>query len=340
MATSAQSVKNKAIAGILSVLLAVGICIPLSSASATPSISEQATAARAQLNEINAQVEAAAERYNEAMIKIDEANAKIEEETALIEKNQARLSNRARSMYRSGSTSFIDYLLGVSSFEEFATTWELLDMLNEEDAELISETKEARKVIEEQKVVLEEQAEEAKKEKEQAEAKVAELEALVASLDAQVLAEVAAQQEAEEAANAISEEELTNRQQNGSSSSSSSGGSNGGYSSPSSGNSSAVSIAYSLLGKPYQYGAAGPDSFDCSGFVGYCLAGGRIGTTATFNSWPTSSNPQPGDVVVVHNGSRQHCGIYIGGGQYIHAPQTGDVVKISSVTSDMKIVHQ
>ncbi|MGN0302393.1 MAG: NlpC/P60 family protein [Anaerotardibacter sp.] len=338
MTSSAMSVKNKAIAGVLSVLLAVGICIPLSSASATPSISEQASAARAQLNEINSQVEAAAERYNEAMIKIDEANAKIEEETAIIEKNQSRLSSRARSMYRSGSTSFIDYLLGVSSFEEFATTWELLDMLNEEDAELISETKEARQIIEEQKVVLEEQAEEAKKEKEQAEAKVAELEALVASLDAQVLAEVAAQQEAEEAANAISEEDITNRQQNGSSSSG--GSSNSGYSSPSSGNSSAVSIAYSLIGKPYQYGAAGPDSFDCSGFVGYCLAGGRIGTTATFNSWPTSTNPQPGDVVVVHNGSRQHCGIYIGNGQYIHAPQTGDYVKVSSVTSDMKIVHQ
>lgn len=64
-----------------------------------------------------------------------------------------------------------------------------------------------------------------------------------------------------------------------------------------------VSRAYSQLGKPYVWGACGPDSFDCSGFVSYCLTGSytRIGTTTTFMGWTRVSNPQPGDVVTTAN---------------------------------------
>ena len=62
---------------------------------------------------------------------------------------------------------------------------------------------------------------------------------------------------------------------------------------------SIVSRAYSQLGKPYVWGACGPNSFDCSGFVSYCLTGSysRLGTTLTFMGWTRVSNPQPGDVV-------------------------------------------
>ena len=99
-----------------------------------------------------------------------------------------------------------------------------------------------------------------------------------------------------------------------------------------------VSRAYSQLGKPYVWGACGPDSFDCSGFVSYCLTGSytRIGTTTTFMGWTRVSNPQPGDVVTTAN----HCGIYIGNGQMIHAPQTGDVVKVGPVQSGMIYVRR
>lgn len=99
-----------------------------------------------------------------------------------------------------------------------------------------------------------------------------------------------------------------------------------------------VSRAYSQLGKPYVWGACGPDSFDCSGFVSYCLTGSytRIGTTTTFMGWTRVSNPQPGDVVTTAN----HCGIYIGNGQMIHAPHTGDVVKVGPVQSGMIYVRR
>lgn len=101
---------------------------------------------------------------------------------------------------------------------------------------------------------------------------------------------------------------------------------------------SIVSRAYSQLGKPYEWGAYGPNSFDCSGFVSYCLTGRytRLGTTLTFMGWTRVSNPQPGDVVT----TATHCGIYIGNGQMIHAPHTGDVVKVGPVQSGMIYVRR
>lgn len=88
-----------------------------------------------------------------------------------------------------------------------------------------------------------------------------------------------------------------------------------------------VKRAYEELGKPYVWGAVGPDSYDCSGLVSYCLAGEhvRLGNTNTFMGWERVSDPQPGDVIT----NSHHCGIVIGNGQMIHAPTEGDVVKIS-----------
>ena len=105
---------------------------------------------------------------------------------------------------------------------------------------------------------------------------------------------------------------------------------------PSEGAASAVvSYAYQFIGRPYVFGATGPDSFDCSGFTQYVFknAAGvslprttydqiNVGTPVAY------SDLQPGDLVFPHTG---HVGIYIGGGQMIHAPSTGDVVKVSSV---------
>lgn len=97
-----------------------------------------------------------------------------------------------------------------------------------------------------------------------------------------------------------------------------------------------VQRAQNELGKPYIWGAVGPKGYDCSGLVSYCLTGkhSRIGTTSTFRSWPTANPPQPGDVC----SASSHCGIFIGDGKMIHAPHTGDVVKVAKVRDNMKIV--
>jgi len=93
--------------------------------------------------------------------------------------------------------------------------------------------------------------------------------------------------------------------------------------------------AYKHLGKQYVYGASGPNTFDCSGFTSYVYrvaAGIEIGRTTydQLNSGRTVSQSelQPGDLVFPHTG---HVGIYVGGGMMIHAPQTGDVVKVAPV---------
>ena len=98
-----------------------------------------------------------------------------------------------------------------------------------------------------------------------------------------------------------------------------------------------VSRAYACLGAPYSWGAVGPDSYDCSGLVSYCLTGShtRLGTTGTFMGWSQVSDPQPGDICT----SSYHCGVYIGDGQMIHAADYGIGVIIGPVQSDMIIVR-
>jgi cell wall-associated NlpC family hydrolase len=103
----------------------------------------------------------------------------------------------------------------------------------------------------------------------------------------------------------------------------------------------AVRIALQFLGVPYRWGGADPISgFDCSGLALYVYAqlGVRLDhyTGSQFEQgrrllpWEL----QPGDLVFFHQSSRgpQHEGIYIGGGRFVQAPQTGDVVKISSLS--------
>lgn len=100
-----------------------------------------------------------------------------------------------------------------------------------------------------------------------------------------------------------------------------------------------VDRAYSWVGiGQYDYGACSQDGiFDCSGFVSYCLTGSynRLGNTFTFLAWPQVSDPQPGDVCV----NASHCGIYIGGGQMIHAADYGVGVIVGPVQSGMIYVR-
>ena len=99
-----------------------------------------------------------------------------------------------------------------------------------------------------------------------------------------------------------------------------------------------VDYAYGFIGSPYVYGATGPSAFDCSGFTSYVFrnaAGIEISRT-TYSQinvgTPVSYGElQPGDLVFTYG--LDHVGIYVGGGQYIHAPQPGQSVKVSPVTS-------
>jgi cell wall-associated NlpC family hydrolase len=104
---------------------------------------------------------------------------------------------------------------------------------------------------------------------------------------------------------------------------------------PGTGHPDAASIAMRYLGIPYRWGGGSPGGFDCSGLVMYVYA--QLGVSlphyaaAQFNFGTPVARPdlQPGDLVFFDGLS--HVGIYIGGGQMIHAPHTGTVVQISSL---------
>lgn len=91
------------------------------------------------------------------------------------------------------------------------------------------------------------------------------------------------------------------------------------------------------LGKPYGWGKVGPDAYDCSGLVCYCITGTHVrsATAATMMGWQRVSAPVPGDICT--NGS--HCGIYMGPGTMIHAPAPGQVVQYGAIQSGMIIVR-
>jgi peptidoglycan DL-endopeptidase CwlO len=98
-----------------------------------------------------------------------------------------------------------------------------------------------------------------------------------------------------------------------------------------------IAYASNFLGTPYKWGGTTPAGFDCSGFTQYVYKhfGVNLGRTTKdqiYNGTGVSRDAlQPGDLVFYGKGGvPSHMGIYIGNGMYIHAPRTGDVIKISS----------
>jgi len=103
-----------------------------------------------------------------------------------------------------------------------------------------------------------------------------------------------------------------------------------------------MQAALNQRGKPYRFGGAGPDSFDCSGLVDYAymLAGmpGLPHSAAALQGMGMSvsrANLQPGDLVFFYGNSSyvDHVGLYIGNGLLIHAPHPGTSVEIVAVSS-------
>lgn len=285
------------------------------------------------------------------------------------EKEQyAAMKKRIKYMYEAGNDSAFETLVTSDDFTDLLSKAEYVQNVHSYDRKQLQEYVETKQQISDLKDSLE-------KDQKELESKQAEYEkqgdnlnnlitsksAEVANLDSEIqaAAEAAAKEAAERAAKEAAEKaakEAAKKQQASAANNSTSSNRNNSTTSssttkPSGNNTSSnttsgsnanggtiVSRAYSQLGKPYVWGAYGPSSFDCSGFVSYCLTGSytRLGTTLTFMGWTRVSNPQPGDVVT----TATHCGIYIGNGQMIHAPHTGDVVKVGPVQSGMIYVRR
>lgn len=311
MSQSIIDLSRRAFIGGAAALGATSLIIPEFAFAETAAEKQaEADAVRNQLVGLQADLETAGENYYAALDEqesaqrsMEEQQVKIDETTEEIEGLQDRLSTRARSMYRSGSTTFIDFLLGASSFAEFTQNWELLNQINANDADLVDQTKAAREQLQaakdefaRQEQIAAQKAAECKQIHDEVQVKVQNATELMNSLDdearalleqeqAAAAAAAAAQQQAEaEAAAAAAggnggggdDGGYSDNQGGGNGGGSTGGGSTGGGGStivyPSGGgsagdNSAAYSYACSRIGCPYVWGAEGPDSFDCSGLV-------------------------------------------------------------------------
>ena len=292
------------------------------------------------------------------------------------EKEQyAAMKKRIKYMYEAGNDSAFETLVTSDDFTDLLSKAEYVQNVHSYDRKQLQEYVETKQQISDLKDSLEKDQKELESKQVEYEKQGDNLNNLitsnsseVANLDSEIqaAAEAAAREAAERAAREAAAKEAerqqaaasnhnaastsnrnntTSNRNNTTSSSSASVATKPSHSSSSTTTSgtnanggSIVSRAYSQLGKPYEWGAYGPNSFDCSGFVSYCLTGSytRLGTTLTFMGWTRVSNPQPGDVVT----TATHCGIYIGNGQMIHAPHTGDVVKVGPVQSGMIYVRR
>jgi len=329
-----------------------------SSAVADPTVSAKQAEAQqvlGQINQIDASLERAVEAYNSANVKLDAIKRDQAEnlrELGIAKKNfrdaQRNLKRRLVELYVSPETnSSLDVILGATSLTDLVDRIDTANRVSSQDSRVVHEVIAFRAVVQKQKRQLKQaHAAQAKivasraAERGRIESQLAQRRKLLSSIKDQITSLQAAERRREAAAAAAARARLaahpiiptTSHQVVGIAASTPTGTTIA----PPATHGGVVGIAMQYLGVPYVWGGASPSGFDCSGLVMFAFA--QIGVSVPHSSYaqfgmgsPVSmSQLQPGDLVFFSGAS--HVGIYVGGGSFIHAPHTGDVVKISSMT--------
>ena len=323
---------------VIALVLVVSLMGAASSAFASPLADKkaQAVAAKGRIDALATKVEIATEDYDQAKIKYDRLAARvhtvqrrlrrIDSQQAVLQKS---LGTRAESMYRTGPVGILDVLLGSASFQDFATTWDLLNQMNKQDAGTVAKLKGLRSESLIVKTQLDGARASAKKVYDTMSARRSAILSDQRKAQAILRSDQAAIQALEAADNA---QATAAARQHGGGSGKGTGWNWGDP--PRAPRSGVVSIAMRYLGRPYQWGASGPGSFDCSGFTMFVYA--QVGVSlphssraqASSGAFVSRGNLQPGDLVFFGN-PIHHVGIYVGGGDMIHSPHTGSTVRVS-----------
>lgn len=347
----------------LACVLGLGLAAPAYADTAS-----DLAAARAKLEQIGTQTQQIYDELATQTQALDQTAGEITQKQQEIADGQAKLSNYIAGEYKTGGLSLLQVLTGIDDLGDMLNRLFYYGKVSDKQAQTIQEVKELKQELTNKQAEQEQNVAATQKKVDELNAQQAEAQNVVNSLDSQLQAELAAEAQANAALQAginasTAEKATVNAETAGTTENTNHGGgttNNGGNTpaptptpapaptpqpstpapapTPSAPSQSVdggtvVSRAYSKLGCAYSWGGIGPNSFDCSGFVSYCLTGRycRLGTTVTFMGWHRVTDPQPGDVVV----NSRHTGIYVGNGEMIHASNYNTGVIKTSISWSM-----
>jgi len=322
-----------------------GIGVPAITSGAPFTVREKKAAIKrlqAKLDVFGHKVEVAAEKYNGAVWKLGNIRSDITKNEGVLRKaiadlhiSQRILSERMDALYRHPDPSLVEVLVSSGSLTDAVGQVDAIQRAGTEDAHVVGNMRTFRDRTVRIGVQLAKDREAAKVEVTNAAAEKSHVEAIMAQRR-NVLNNARA-----DLRQAIADEAA--RQQAAASAAASSGYTPWHGPLPSgAGNAEAVRIAMQYQGVPYVWGGASPSGFDCSGLLSYAYA--QIGKSVphyTFAIWGAFPHVpldqmEPGDAILLNG--LEHVGMYIGNGMMIHAPHTGDVVKVVPLSSRGDIV--
>lgn len=360
-----NSSKKRRAPAILTLLTAIFVAVALASvktAAADPNVDAKRAQAQDVLDQIHAidsQLEVAVEAYNFANVKLDRINAdlKLNARHLTIAKSslrnaQTHLSARLVSLYvNGGEGNALEVMLGAKSLDDLLNRMDAVERVSDQDAQVLREVTRFRAEVKQRKLRLDRartaQAQvvaQKEAQRRSIEGQLAERQRMLSSIKSEIASLEAAEQLRQRRLEEQAQARLAAQSAQGQGFATDQQVTALGAASidavlapaPDARYSGVVGVAMQFLGVPYVWGGSSPSGFDCSGLITYAYA--QMGVSLPHHAAsqygmgvPVSRDQlQPGDLVFFNG--LGHDGIYIGGGQFIHSPHTGDVVKISSLT--------
>jgi cell wall-associated NlpC family hydrolase len=304
---------------------------------------------QAEIQQAQSSLERQIEAYNRVHDNYDATKTKLQRSRELLGVAKANLGRAQKNLaasltqaYKNGDNDDLAYLLASSSFSDLVDNVSVLEKASNASGQLLTTIAKYKKEVSTQEATL--QTETAKlhqelgemaQRKQAIQSQITSLNAREAQISSDIKRLIDEEQRRQDAAARAAAAAATGGGTSSSSTSSSTGGS---IPIPPSGTlgGQAVAIAMQYLGTPYVWGGASPGGFDCSGLVMYVYS--QLGVSLPHNAAAQygmgvavpRTALEPGDLVFFDG--LGHVGIYVGNGAFIHAPHTGDVVRVSSLS--------